>query len=49
MHHGLTMKLTLEEALQKAVEIHKAGKIQEADRLYTAILKHNYLQGYIRT
>jgi predicted O-linked N-acetylglucosamine transferase (SPINDLY family) len=33
------MELTLEEALQKAVEAHKAGQIQEADRLYTAILK----------
>ncbi|WP_443637486.1 tetratricopeptide repeat protein [Candidatus Njordibacter sp. Uisw_058] len=33
------MKLTLEEALQKAVKVHKAGQIQEADRLYTAILK----------
>ena len=33
------MELTLEEALQKAIEAHKVGKIQEADRLYTAILK----------
>ena len=33
------MKLTLDEALQKAIEAHKAGQIQEADRLYTAILK----------
>ena len=33
------MELTLEEALKKAVEAHKAGDIQEADRLYTAILK----------
>ena len=33
------MELTLEEALQKAVEAHKAGQIQEADRLYTAILQ----------
>jgi len=32
------MELTLDEALQKAVEAHKAGQIQEADRLYTAIL-----------
>jgi hypothetical protein len=35
------MELALDEALQKAVEAHKAGQIQEADRLYTAILKHN--------
>ena len=33
------MQLTLDEALQKAVEAHKANKIQEADRLYTAILQ----------
>jgi tetratricopeptide (TPR) repeat protein/ubiquinone/menaquinone biosynthesis C-methylase UbiE len=33
------MELTLDEALQKAVEAHKAGKTQEADRLYTAILQ----------
>ena len=32
------MELTLNEALEKAVEAHKAGKIQEADRLYTGIL-----------
>ncbi len=33
------MKLTVVQALQKAIEAHKAGQIQEADRLYTAILK----------
>ena len=33
------MELTLNEALEKAVEAHKAGKIQEADHLYTSILK----------
>jgi len=33
------MELTLGQALQKAVEAHKAGQIQEADRLYTAILQ----------
>ena len=33
------MELTLEEALQKAFEAHKAGQIQEAERLYTSILK----------
>ena len=32
------MELTLDQALQKAVEAHKAGQIQEAERLYTAIL-----------
>ncbi len=33
------MELTIDQALQKAVEAHKAGQITEADRLYTAILK----------
>ena len=30
---------TIDQALKRAVEAHKAGKIQDADRLYTAILK----------
>ena len=33
------MELTLDQALQKGVEAHKAGQVQEADRIYTAILK----------
>ena len=33
------MELTIDQALQKGVEAHKAEQIQEADRLYTAILK----------
>ena len=33
------MELTIEQALQQAIEAHQAGQIQEADRLYTAILK----------
>ena len=33
------MELTLDQALQKGVEAHEAGKVQEADRYYTAILK----------
>ena len=33
------MELTLDEALKKGIEAHKAGKVQEADRYYTAILK----------
>ena len=32
-------ELTISQALQKGVEAHKAGQVQEADRLYTAILK----------
>ena len=35
------MELTLELALQKGIQAHKAGKVQEADRYYTAILKAN--------
>ena len=30
------MELTLDEALQKGVEAHRAGKVQEAERYYTA-------------
>ena len=33
------MELTLDQALQKGIEAHKAGQLQEADRLYTAVLK----------
>ena len=33
------MELTIDQALQKGTEAHKAGQVQEADRLYTAILK----------
>jgi len=33
------MELTIDEALKKGVEAHKAGKIQEANKLYTAILQ----------
>ena len=32
-------ELTIDQALQQAIEAHKSGKVQEADRLYTAILK----------
>ena len=35
------MKLTIDRALKKGIEAHKAGKAQEADRFYTAILKAN--------
>ena len=35
------MELTLDQALQKGVEAHRAGRVQEADRYYTAILKAN--------
>ena len=33
------MELTLDQALQKSIEVHRAGQVQEADRLYTAVLK----------
>ena len=35
------MELTLEQALQKGIEAHKAGNAQEANQYYTAILKAN--------
>ena len=35
------MELSLDQALQKGIEAHKAGQVQEADRYYTAILKAN--------
>ena len=35
------MKFTIDRALQKGIEAQKAGKAQEADRYYTAILKAN--------
>ena len=35
------MELTLDQALQKGIEAHRAGNVQEADRYYTAILKAN--------
>ena len=35
------MEFTLDQALQKGIAAHKAGKLQEADRYYTAILKAN--------
>ena len=34
------MNLTLDEVLQKGIEAHKAGKVQEADHYYTAIIKY---------
>ena len=33
------MELTLEEALKNGIEAHTAGQVQDAERLYTAILK----------
>ena len=32
-------ELTIDQALEQGIEAHKAGQVQEADRLYTAILK----------
>jgi tetratricopeptide (TPR) repeat protein len=37
---GNTMELTIEQALQRAVENHKAGKLQDAEALYRAILQN---------
>lgn len=33
------VELTIDQALQQAIEAHEAGQIKEADRLYTAILE----------
>ena len=33
------MELTIEQALQQGVAAHKEGKLQEAERLYHAILQ----------
>ena len=33
------MELTIEQALKQGVSAHKAGKLQEAERLYRAILQ----------
>ena len=35
----IQMELSVDEALQKGIEAHKAGKVQEADQYYTAILQ----------
>jgi tetratricopeptide (TPR) repeat protein/SAM-dependent methyltransferase len=35
------MEFTLDQALHEGIEAHKAGKVQDADRYYTAILKVN--------
>ena len=35
------VELTIEQALQKAIEAHKSQNLEKADRLYTAILKKN--------
>ena len=32
-------ELTIDQARQKGIEAHKAGQVQEVDRLYTSILK----------
>ena len=39
MRSIIGMDLTLDQALQRGVEAHKAGKAEEADQYYTAILK----------
>ena len=35
------MELTLDQALKRGIDAHKAGRLQEAERYYTAILKTN--------
>ena len=33
------MKLTIEQALQQGIAVHRAGKLEEAERLYRVILQ----------
>ena len=35
------MELTIDDALKQGIEAHRSGQLQEADRLYTAILQVN--------
>ena len=35
------MELTIDDALKQGIEAHRSGQLQEADRLYTAILQAN--------
>ena len=35
----MSNEISINDALQKGIEAHKAGKVQEADKYYTAILK----------
>jgi tetratricopeptide (TPR) repeat protein len=37
---GATLEINTEQTIQKAIEAHKAGKLQEAERIYRAILKN---------
>jgi hypothetical protein len=39
MAKELSMELTIEQALQQGVAVHKEGKFEEAERLYRAILQ----------
>ena len=34
-----SMELTLDQTFQQGIKAHKAGQIQEAENLYTAVLK----------
>jgi len=38
-HAVIKMELTLDAALKKGIEAHKAGKAREADSYYTSILR----------
>ena len=35
----MVIKLTIDQAFQQAISAHKAGRVQETDCLYSAILK----------
>ena len=35
------MEITIDQALQKGIEAHKAGKLQEAQQYYSGIIRAN--------
>ena len=38
------MNLTIKEALQKGIDAHRSGQLQEAEQFYTAILKVHFVE-----
>ena len=38
-NHIAQMELTVDQALQRGIAAHKEGKLQDAERLYSAILQ----------
>ena len=40
-HSVIQMDLTLDQALERGIEAHMEGQVQDAEKYYTAILKAN--------